>query len=315
MSGDGRATLLVVLGSTGAGKSELAHEVARARGGEIVSADAFALYRGFDVGTAKPPAERRRQVPYHLIDVAGPSETYSAGRWQQEARRRVEDITARGRLPIVCGGSGFYIRALLEGLPAGEAKDPQLRAALTRWGSRHREAAYRLLAGNDPAAAARISSGNLRYVVRALEILLVTGRRPSSRLSHADPWAERYRVIKVGVRPAPADLYARIARRVREMLDSGWEEEVRRLLAAGIPHDANAFEAIGYRELADAMLSDDAGDSLETEKKIVTATRQLAKRQATWFRRERDVVWVTPEAALARTLELVDTGNETERRG
>ena len=314
MRGDPRPALLVVLGTTGAGKSDLAHEVALARGGEIVSADAFTVYRGLDVGTAKPSSERRRQVPYHLIDVAEPSETYSAGRFQNEARAAVDRIAARGRLPIVCGGTGFYIQALLEGLPPGEARDPGLRAALGRWGRDHPDTARRLLAVNDPAAAARIEPGNLRYVLRALEILLMTGRAPSLRLRHSDRWAERYRVVKVGVRPSAADLYARIVRRVREMLGSGWEEEVRRLLARGVGLDANAFGAIGYRELAEAILSGHA-DPLETERKIVTATRQLAKRQATWFRRERDVVWVEPEAAFARTLELLDAGNETERRG
>lgn len=314
MSGDPRPRLLVVLGPTGSGKSGLAHAVAQARGGEIVSADAFAVYRGLDVGTAKPPAQRRREVSYHLIDVAEPSETYSAGRFQAEARAAVEQIAARGRLPIVCGGTGFYIQALLEGLPPGEARDPQLRAALAQWGRGHSEAARRLLAVNDPAAAGRIERGNLRYILRALEILLVTGRAPSERLTHSDPWAERYRVVKVGLRPAPEDLYARIAGRVREMLESGWEEEVRRLLARGIALNANALGAIGYRELAEAILSG-GSDRAETERKIATATRQLARRQTTWFRRERGVVWVGPEAALPRTLELLDAGNESERRG
>ncbi|MGE5277790.1 MAG: tRNA (adenosine(37)-N6)-dimethylallyltransferase MiaA [Acidobacteriota bacterium] len=314
MRGDSRPTLLVVLGATGAGKSALAHEVARARGGEIVSADAFTVYRRLDVGTAKPSGKQRREIAYHLIDVAEPWETYSAGRFQSEARAAVDRIAARGRLPILCGGTGFYIQALLEGLPPGEARDPELRAALARWGKARPEAARRLLAANDPAAAARIEPGNLRYVLRALEILLVTGRAPSLRLRHSDHWAKRYRVIKVGIRPTAADLYARIARRVREMLGSGWEEEVRRLLARGIGLDANAFGAIGYRELAEAILSGHA-DPLETERKIVTATRQLAKRQATWFGRERDVHWVEPEAAFARTLELLDAGKQTERTG
>ncbi|HTO89221.1 MAG TPA: tRNA (adenosine(37)-N6)-dimethylallyltransferase MiaA [Thermoanaerobaculia bacterium] len=303
-----------MLGPTGAGKSELAHGVARIRGGEIVSADAFAVYRGLDVGTDKPSPERRRQVPYHLIDVADPDETYSAGRWQHEARAVIEEITARGRLPIVCGGSGFYIQALLEGLPPGEARDPVLRAALTRWGSRNPAGARRLLRVNDPAAAGHIAPGNLRYVLRALEVLLVTGRRPSARLPGRDTWASQYRVTKVGVSPTREDLYARIARRVREMLESGWEEEVRRLLAEGYSSGANAFGAIGYREMADAVLSGHA-DALEVERKIVTATRQLARRQATWFRRERDVVWMEPEGALARTLALLDTDSETGRHG
>jgi len=311
---DARPPLLIVLGATASGNSALAHAIARERGGEILSADAFAVYRGFDIGTAKASPEQRREVAYHLLDLADATETYSAGRWQREARALVDEISARGRLPIVCGGSGFYIYALLSGLPPDEATDRGLREALLRWGRRQPEAARRLLAVNDPVAAARIARGNLRYILRAVEILLMTGRPPSERLQHADTWADRYRVIKVGIFRAPEDLYARIARRVREMLESGWEEEVRRLLARGDSHEVNAFGAIGYRELAEAHLSGHA-DLSETEGKIVTATRQLARRQATWFRRERDTVWVEPEAALARTLELLDAGNETERRG
>jgi tRNA dimethylallyltransferase len=161
-----------------------------------------------------------------------------------------------------------------------------------------------MLALNDPGASSRIAPGNRRYVLRALEILLETGRSASSRLPVSDAWAERLRVVKVGVRPAPADLYARIARRVREMLEAGWEDEVRGLLARGVSREANAFEAIGYRELADAVISGRAAP-LEIERTIVTATRQLAKRQATWFRRETGVVWVEPAAALARALELL----------
>jgi len=314
VTGVERPDLLVVLGPTGAGKSAVAHAVAAARGGEVISADAFAVYRGFDVGTAKPSLERRREVPYHLVDVADPSETFSAGRWQHEARAAAEEIAARGKLPIVCGGSGFYIRALLEGLPPGEARDRAIRAGLAKWGRTRPETARRMLDLVDPAGGSRIASGNLRYVLRALEILLVTGQRPSDRLRGADGWAERFRVVKLGVRPATADLYARIAARVREMLGSGWEEEVRALLAKGVSPDANAFGAIGYRELALARLSGH-GDIAETERKIVTATRQLAKRQATWFRREPNVEWVSPEEALGRAFELLDGARQTEKSG
>jgi tRNA dimethylallyltransferase len=309
-----RPALLVVVGPTGSGKSALAHRVAKERGGEIVSADAFAVYRGLDAGTAKPPAAWRREVPYHLVDVADPSEEYSAGRWQKEARALVEGIAARGKLPIVCGGSGFYVRALLEGLPPGEARDARLREALERWGRRRPDAARRALEVADAEAAARIAPGNLRYVLRALEILFVTGRRPSERLRPADDWVSRWRVVKLAIRREPEDLYARIARRVREMLESGWEEEVRGLLARGIGTETNAFGAIGYRELSEAILSGDS-DRREAGAKIVTATRQLSRRQATWLRRERDLVWLAPEAAFEAALELLDRSDETERNG
>ena len=296
-----RPPLLVILGPTGAGKSAAAHEIALARGGEIVSADAFAVYRGFDIGTAKPPLAERREVRYHLIDAADPGETFSAGRWAREARRAIEAISARGRLPIVCGGSGFYIEALLRGLPPGAAADPVLRASLARWGRNRPEQARRFLVINDPVSAAKIAPGNLRYVLRAIEILLATGVAASAREREGEAWTSRWRVVRLGVRPSREDLYARIASRVRRMLDAGWDAEVRRLLAQGTSPEANGFRAIGYREVAEWV----AGRSTreETEQKIVAATRALAKRQRTWFAREAGVDWVGPEEAVAAALE------------
>jgi tRNA dimethylallyltransferase len=307
-----RPALLVVLGPTGAGKSALAHAIARMRRGEIVSADAFAVYRGFDIGTAKPTVEDRREVPYHLIDVSDPAETFSAGRWAAEARGAVEDIARRGRLPIVCGGSGFYIEALLRGLPPGAAADPALRSALARWGKRRPDAARRVLMVNDPASAAKIAPGNLRYILRAIEILLSTGIPASARARPTDGWAGRWRVLKVGVEPSRDDLYARIAARVQSMLNAGWDAEVRRLIEGGVSPDANGFQAIGYREVAEWVSG--RSDREETERKIVAATRALAKRQKTWFSRERDVVRVRPEEALTAALGMLndETGKEAD---
>lgn len=307
-----RPPLLVVLGPTGSGKSALAHEVALARGGEIVSADAFAVYRGLDIGTAKPGAAERSQVAYHLLDVAEPWETFSAGRWAREARAAVEDIAKRGRLPIVCGGSGFYLSALLEGLPPGETADPKLRLALTRWAGGSGDTAWRMLEINDPVSAGRIARGNLRYALRALEILLETGAPASSRSRAPDSWARRFRLIKLGIAPSAADLYARIAARVRRMLEEGWDGEVRRLLERKISIESNAFQAIGYREVADWV--EGRADRSETEEKIVTATRQLARRQKTWFKRERGVEWVRPEEALEAVFGLLNRV-ETGRSG
>jgi tRNA dimethylallyltransferase len=180
--GKGRPRLLVLLGPTAAGKTEIAEEIARLRSGEIVSADAFTLYRGFDVGTAKPSRERRAAIPYHLIDVAEPREAFSAGRWAAEARGVIEDIAQRGRLPIVCGGSGFYVSALLDGLPAGRSPDPALRNGLVAWAAaRGGESVHRALSVLDPGAASRIPVANVRYALRALEIVFETGARASDR--------------------------------------------------------------------------------------------------------------------------------------
>src|SRR5206468_4068082 len=158
-------------------------------------------------------------VPYHLVDVASPLETFSAGRWAREARSTIEDIRARGRLPIVCGGSGFYLSALLEGLPAGEEADPALRAALAAWAEPRPDSARRFLEVNDPVSAGRIAPGNLRYLLRAIEILLSTGERASERRRPGSYWTRSWRLVKVGIRPERADHYARIAARVARMLD------------------------------------------------------------------------------------------------
>jgi tRNA dimethylallyltransferase len=313
MTAEARPTLLVICGPTGAGKSDVAHAAARALGGEIVSADAFAVYRGMDIGTDKPAPEVRREVAYHLIDVADPKETFSAGRWAAAAREAVEDIARRGRVPIVCGGSGFYISALLDGLPPGEARDEHVRDGLFAWAERCGvEAAHRFLALNDPLAAGRIPAGNLRYTLRALEILLVTGAPASARLRESDGWAERFRVVRVFLSPDRAALGVRIEARVRRMLDAGWGEEVRRLLDRGLGVDSNSFQAIGYREVAEWVLG--RTSKLTTEEEIVKATRGLAKRQMTWFARERDARRVKPEEALDAILALVGETGERETR-
>jgi tRNA dimethylallyltransferase len=299
-----RPALVVFVGPTASGKTEAAHALALAAGGEVVSADAFAVYRGLDVGTAKPSAELRREVRYHLLDVADPEEPFSAGRYAAEARRAVEDIASRAAVPIVCGGSGFYVEALLKGLPPGPARSDPLRAALAAWaGLQGPAAAHRLLAVNDPASAARIPVGNLKYTLRALEILLLTGARPSARVPGRDPWARRLRVFQLGLAASPASLHVRIENRARRMLDSGWGEEVRRLLDRGLSADSNSFQAIGYREVAEWILGRIPRG--EAEARIVTATRKLVKRQRTWLARQTDIQWVDPAEAVARALALL----------
>lgn len=307
-----RPPLVFLLGPTAAGKTEIAEEIARRRSGEIVSADAFAVYRGLDVGTAKPSRQGRVDVPYHLIDVADPRETFSAGRWATEARVAIEEIADRGRLPIVCGGSGFYVSALLEGLPADETPDPALRNGLVAWASaRGAERAHRVLELNDSVAASRIPVRNLRRTLRALEILFTSGARASDRRARTDDWSGKWRVIKVVIEPSRRDLYDRIDHRVHRMMDGGWDEEVRQLVRSGLPLESNAFGAIGYREVA-RWISGRAGRE-ETQREIVAATRRLAKRQKTWLAREREAIRVTPEEALPIVLQLLDRSAEPEK--
>jgi tRNA dimethylallyltransferase len=313
MSAAPSSDLVVIVGPTAAGKTAVAEELALRRSGEIISADAFAVYRGFDIGTAKPTPARRAEVPYHLVDVAEPTESFSAGRWAAMARQAAEEIRARGRLPIVAGGSGFYVSALLDGLPEGEASDPELRRRLTRWALRRPEGARRLLEVNDPLSASRIPSANVRYALRALEILLVTGAPASVRRPPAPSLRQSWRVLQVGIAPDRATLHARIERRVREMIDAGWGEEVRRLLDSGLSLEASAFSAIGYREVADWVMG--GASESETEKKIVAATRQLAKRQRTWFSRERGLRWLEPDQAMPAILAMLEETGETERNG
>ncbi len=305
--------LLVVLGPTASGKSEVAHALALARGGEVISADAFAVYRRLDVGTAKPDTRRRTEVRYHMLDVAEPEEAFSAGRYAREARRAVDDCVGRGRLPIVCGGSGFYVSALLGALPPGADQDKHARSALSCWAAlRGPAAAHRFLAVNDPLSAARIPVANLKYTLRALEILLSTGQPASARVPEGDLWSRRFAVLKVGLRPTASQLHARIEDRVRRMLDEGWDTEVRRLLEQGLSWDSNSFQAIGYREVAEWVLGRISQE--EARERIAAATRGLAKRQKTWFARERNVHWVGPEDALDTALALLDEakGRETQ---
>ena len=303
--------LVLVLGPTGSGKTEVAHEIATRAGGEVVSADAFAVYRGLDVGTAKPSPARRAEVAYHLVDVAEPEEKFSAGRWAALAREAVEGIVGRGRLPVVAGGSGFYVSALLGALPAGEARDDRIRAGLAAWSaSRGPEAAHRFLSVNDPVSAARIAHPNLKATLRALEILLVTGAAASTRRPEGEAWASRFRVVKLALDLDRAQLHARIEDRVHRMLREGWAEEVRRLLDRGLSRDSNAFQATGYGDVADWVLG--LATKEEAQERIVAATRALAKRQLTWLARERDAHRVTPDGAVAWALSRIALSRDGE---
>jgi len=281
--------VLAILGATATGKSRLAVDVAERLGGEVISADAFAAYRGFDAGTAKPSVEERRGVAHHLIDVKDPREPYSAGEFAARAREIAEDVLARGRLPILCGGTGFYVRAFFEGLFEGPGRSPAAREALEAVRARRGNAFLsRALGLLDPGSAARVAPNDASRAIRFLEVTLATGRRPSELFAERHGVRWELPAVKVLLTLPRPILYGRIADRFTRTFLRDLPEEVRRLLASGVPLDAPAFAAIGYRDTAE-HLSGRIGRE-EWEERILRATRHFAKRQETWFRREPGLV-------------------------
>lgn len=282
----------VLGGPTASGKSALALGLAEAFGLELVSADAMMVYRGLDIGTAKPTPEERVRVPHHLLDVADPDEAFSVARFVRLAEAAIGDVLARGRLPLVVGGTGFYIRALTEGLPTVPAADPELQRPL--WGRLRREGLDALeaeLYARNPADAAR-AQRNPRRVVRALEVWERTGRSPAS-FPLTTP---RFRYSKRRLEPEPPELGARIVRRTEEMFAAGLVGEVSRL-SERFPAATTAFQAIGYKEVRAALLG---AYPLEDAPEAVTrATLRYARRQRTWFAREPGAARLEPGAAGA----------------
>jgi tRNA dimethylallyltransferase len=281
--------VLAIVGATATGKSELAAAVAERLGGEIVSADAFAVYRGFDAGTAKPPASLRARVPHHLVDVRDPREPWSAGEFAAEARRLCEEILARGQLPILAGGTGFYVRAFFGGLFEGPRRNDEVRRALEAVKAR-RGAAFlvRMITLLDPASARRVGAADAARAIRLLEILLLSGERPSRLFRERPGPAWEKPSVKV-LLTLPRDvLYGRIARRFQSDFVNELPAEVSRLLAAGVPLAAPAFAAIGYRDTA-ALVSG-ALTEAEWAERLLRDTRRYAKRQEAWFRRESGLV-------------------------
>lgn len=288
----GPSGVLAILGPTATGKSELAVALAARLGGEVVSADAFAVYRGFDVGTAKPGADLRARVPHHLVDAREPVEPWSAGEFAAEARRLCADILARGRLPILAGGTGFYVRAFFGGLFEGPRRDEAVRAALETVAARRGAPALkRMVSVLDPEAAARLADADASRAIRLLEILYLTGERPS-RLFREKPGAAWTRPsVKLLLTLPRAELHDRISERFRTRFATALPQEVHGLLAAGVPLTAPAFSAIGYRDTA-AFLGGEISET-EWKERILRDTRRYAKRQETWFRREPGLVPVS----------------------
>lgn len=278
--------LIAILGPTAAGKSDLGLFLAERLDGELVNYDSVQLYRGFDVGSAKTPPDERRSVPHHLIDVLGPEARTSAGDYARRARQTLADIAARGKTPILVGGTGFYLRAALEGLFEGAGRDDDIRARLERSSARHGEAhLHRLLARLDPDAAAAIHPHDAPKIVRALEVRLIEGRPISQLHREREPRPlDGFGILKLGLAPPREALYQRIEKRTQQMYAGGLLDEVRRLLAAGVSPEAWPFGAVGYRQALAC-----ARGELTLEQAIADttqATRNYAKRQLTWFRNQ-----------------------------
>jgi tRNA dimethylallyltransferase len=284
------APLIAIVGPTASGKSRLALRLARAHGGEIVSCDSQQVYRGLDIGTAKASPEERREVPHHLIDVVDPDREFSAAEYARRARSALAEITSRGRLPLVVGGTGLYLRALLEGLFAGPSRHQETRRRLETLAERYGDLRlHRLLRHRDPEAAARISPRDRVRVVRALEVYRATGRPLSEHHRAGTEPLRGYRVLTLGLAPERTALRRVVEERTRDMLRGGLFDEVRGLLERGYGPELRPLQAIGYRE-AVAVIRGEMS-AAEAEAAIVTATMRFAKRQMTWFRHQARVTW------------------------
>jgi tRNA dimethylallyltransferase len=278
---------VLLLGPTGSGKTSLSMALGERFGGEIISCDSVAVYRGMDVGSAKPSPAEQARLPHYLIDVADPDQPYTAGAYSRAARTALLDVAVRGNLPIVTGGTGLYLRALTEGLFAGPERHAELRARLERGRQRHGPGwLHRLLARLDPVSAARIHANDTPKLIRAIEVCLAA-RQPMSQIMARDPLTG-FRLLRIGLNPPRQVLYDRLNQRAVSMFAAGLVEETRALLDRFGP--VTVLDSLGYRQ-ALAVLR----DSLSIEDAIAAAQqghRNYAKRQLTWFRREPDVHWI-----------------------
>ncbi|MGE4367711.1 tRNA (adenosine(37)-N6)-dimethylallyltransferase MiaA [Thermomonas sp.] len=312
MPADRRPPAVALMGPTASGKSAYAIALARRLDGEIVSVDSALVYRGLEIGAAKPTSEERARVPHHLIDVCDPWQPFSAAEFAQQARAAIDGILARGRLPVLAGGTGLYFRALLDGLSEMPEADPGVRAALAAeaaergWAALHAE-----LARVDPAAAARIHATDAQRIQRALEVYRLSGRPISDWQHNARTARPPLRVLKLVLAPPQrALLHARIEARFDAMLAAGFLDEVRRLRALPAlaahpdPLELPALRAVGYRQAWEHL--DGASSPAEFRVRAIAATRQLAKRQTTWLRGELDARWFDPAGQAAALDAAVD---------
>jgi tRNA dimethylallyltransferase len=304
--------VIVLLGATATGKSALALALAQTieGGAEIVNADALQVYRGFDIGTAKPTPEERARVRHHLIDILDPHERYSAGDFARRAREAIADIHRRGLRALVVGGSGLYLRALLEGISPVPRGDRETRRRLRRRVDEEGvEKLYEELQHRDPVTAERLMPADRQRILRALEVVEVSGVPLSDWIERQPFGDQRLPSLRIGLTLPRAILYDRIAVRVDRMLERGWLDEIGRLLGSGLAPDLPAFQAIGYRQLVRYFRGEVSLDVAVEE--LIRQTRRYAKRQETWFRKEPDVAWFQAddlEELVPRTLKSLEQG-------
>jgi tRNA dimethylallyltransferase len=279
---------VAVVGPTATGKSDVGVWLARRLGGEVINADAMQLYRGMDIGTAKLTLAQRAGVPHHQLDVLDVTETASVAAYQRHARRTVEELLAAGKTPVIVGGSGLYVQALLDDLEF-PGTDPEIRARFeAELGSVGAATLHARLAQLDPAAAAAILPGNERRIVRALEVIELTGRPFSATLPTPGP--PRYDTLLVGLDREIAELDERVDRRVELMFEAGLVDEVRALLDVGLREGRTAGRALGYQQVVAALDTDDDFAAAATE--TAKATRRFVRRQRSWFRRDKRINWL-----------------------
>ncbi len=288
--------LLALVGPTAAGKSELAMRVAQRLETDIISADSAQVYRGLDIGTAKPTADEQKLVRHHLIDLVEPDEEYSVADYQRDARQLIDRLWRRGRLPFMVGGTGLYLQAVIENYAFGtRGKDEALRARLNAEADRAElEALYQRLKKVDPAAAAKIHPRDRRRIIRALEVFTLEGRPISEQVERTRKGESPYQLLLFGLTLPRPLLYRNIEERVEEMLARGFIEEVARLLGRGYPRNCPGLQILGYRQIA-AFIAGEM-DREEAVAEIKKQTRRLAKRQLTWFRRDQRISWLDRSA-------------------
>jgi tRNA dimethylallyltransferase len=301
---------VAVLGPTATGKSALALAIAERHGGEIINCDSTAVYRGFDIGTDKIAPADRRGIPHHLIDIVEPTDDYTAAQFARDAAGVIRDVHARGRLPILAGGTGFYYRALTRGLFPGPGKDAALRARLESIAERRDVTRlHRMLKRVDPESAERIQPRDLKRLVRALEVFFLTGRPLTAHFADTASPIPDVEMRAIGLRLPAAQIAERVTRRVDEQFERGLLDEIRALLARGIPEAARPFGGLVYRQALEHLHG--VRDQAATRALIAQENRRYARRQLIWFRKEPNLSWFDgpgeSAATIADVLRLIET--------